>query len=357
MSVRRLLPIVAFLLPLLAGASDVPGASATGTRHDVVFTQYFALSRSSEMIRRLLSPQNAGRVTLEARLPGHAVRQQSVDLSQEKFVVHVPAQAPAHGYALLVFVPPWDDARVPAAWIPALDRHGMIFVSPAHAGNDADVLDRREPLALLAAYNLSQRYPIDPQRVYVGGFSGGARVALRLALGYPDLFLGALLIAGSDPIGTAQLPLPPASLFRRFQQGTRLVYLTGQRDDLHQAMDNRSRDSMQHWCVVGMTSINAPRSGHEPPGPATWSRALSALEQPLPAASKQLEACRARIDASLRDQLRKAQERLQNGNQGAACKLLQDIDTRYGGLAAPRSVELMKQASGDDLHSGTCPSH
>ena len=83
MSVRRLLPIVAFLLPLLAGASDVRGASATGTRHDVVFTQYYALSRSSEMILRLLSPQNAGRVTLEGSLPGHAVRQQSVDLSQE----------------------------------------------------------------------------------------------------------------------------------------------------------------------------------------------------------------------------------------------------------------------------------
>lgn len=357
MIARRLLPIVAFLLPLLAGASDMPAASATGTRHDVVFTQYFALSRSTEMIRRLLSPLNAYRVTLEATLPGHAMRQQSVDLSQEKFVVHVPAQAPAQGYALLVFVPPWDDARMPAAWIPALDRHGTIFVSPAHAGNDADVLDRREPLALLAAYNLSQRYRIDPRRVYVGGFSGGARVALRLALGYPDLFRGALLIAGSDPVGTAQLPLPPASLFRQFQQATRLVYLTGQRDDLHQAMDSRSRESMRHWCVAGVASIDAPRSGHELPSPSTWSQALSALEQPVSPASKQLAACRDRVDASLRDPLRKAQARLENGDHSAACKLLRDIDTRYGGLAAPRSVELMKQASGDDLHSGTCPSH
>ncbi len=309
------------------------------------------------MIRRLLSPLNGQRVSVEAALPGHAMRQQSVDLSQEQFVVHVPAQAPAHGYALLVFVPPWDDARVPAGWIPALDRDGTIFVSPAHAGNDADVLDRREPLALLAAHNISQRYRIDPRRIYVAGFSGGARVALRLALGYPDLFRGALLIAGSDPIGTAQLPLPPASLFRQFRQATRLVYLTGQRDDLHQAMDSRSRDSMQQWCVAGVTRIDAPRSEHELPSPSAWSRALAALDQPVSAATPRLAACRARVDASLREQLRKAQARLENGSPGAACKLLQDIDARYGGLAAPRSVELMKQASGDDLHSGTCPSH
>lgn len=357
MIARRLLPTVALLLPMLAGAGDLPGPPAAGTRHDAVFTQYSPLSDGREMIRRLLSPLNARRVTTEAGMPGHAMRRQSVDLGREKFVVHVPAQAPARGYALLVFVPPWDHARLPASWISALDRHGTIFVSPAHAGNDADVLDRREPLALLAAYNITQGYPIDPQRVYVGGFSGGSRVALRLALAYPDLFRGALLIAGSDPIGTAQLPLPPAPLFRQFQQTTRLVYLTGQHDELNQAMDSRSRDSMQHWCVARAASIDALRSGHELPGPSTWSRALSALEQPAPSDPQRPAACRARVDASLHKQLRKAQALLEKGNRGGACKLLQDVDTRYGGLAAPRSVELMKQASGDDLHSGTCPNH
>jgi pimeloyl-ACP methyl ester carboxylesterase len=356
MIVRRLLPTVALLLPLLAGARDLPGPPASGTRHDAVFTRYSPLSDGKEMIRRLLSPLNARRVSAEAGTPGHALRRQSVDLGQEKFVVHVPAHAPAHGYALLVFVPPWDDARLPTSWISALDRHGTIFVSPTHAGNDADVLDRREPLALLAAYNIAQSYPVDPQHVYVGGFSGGSRVALRLALAYPDLFRGALLIAGSDPIGTAQLPLPPKPLFRQFQQ-TRLVYLTGQHDELSQAMDSRSRDSMQHWCVARATSIDALRSGHELPGPSTWSHALSALEQPAPSDPQRLAACRARVDASLQEQLRKAQALLEKGPRGAACKLLQDIDTRYGGLAAPRSVELMQQAAGDDLHSGTCPNH
>ena len=67
------------------------------------------------------------------------------------------------------------------------------------------------------------RYPIDPKRVYVGGLSGGSRAAEMTALAYPDVFRGALLNAGSDPIGgEAGIYLPPAELFRRFQE-TKLV--------------------------------------------------------------------------------------------------------------------------------------
>ena len=57
------------------------------------------------------------------------------------------------------------------------------------------------PLALLAYENIRRSHTLDANRVYVGGMSGGSRVALRVALAYPDVFRGALLNAGSDPIG------------------------------------------------------------------------------------------------------------------------------------------------------------
>ena len=44
-------------------------------------------------------------------------------------------------------------------------------------------MGRREPLALLAALNILADYPIDPEQVYIGGFSGGSRIARRLASG------------------------------------------------------------------------------------------------------------------------------------------------------------------------------
>jgi hypothetical protein len=296
-----------------------------------------------ELARRLLSPLNVMRVNQESARPGHGALEQSIDLANEKFAVYVPADAPPHGYALLVFVPPWQEAAVPPRWTSALDRHGMIFVSAANSGNAADVLDRREPLALLAAYNIMRRYPVDPEKIYVGGFSGGSRVAIRLALGYPDLFHGALLDAGSDPIGSAQIPLPPVELFRRFQDSTRLVYATGQHDDDNLDKDVHSRDSMQAWCVFHLNTVAMPWAGHDLADPAALNRALEALLEPVKPDSDKLAACRARIDSEVAAQLKHVEGLLAAGEHDAAQALLEKIDAHYGGLAAPRSVELARK--------------
>jgi hypothetical protein len=340
--IERCLPIVvALVMPLLAVAADMPVGS-TGLRKDVVFTDYAPLSRSMELARRLLSPLNAMRVNQELARTGQVAREQSIDLAREKFAVYVPAHAPLHGYALLVFVPPWQEATVPPRWTSALDRHGMIFVSAANSGNTADVLDRREPLALLAAYNITRRYPIDPDRIYIGGFSGGSRVAMRIALGYPDLFHAALLDAGSDPIGNAQIPLPPADLFRQFQDSTRLVYATGQHDDDHLDKDVHSRDSMQAWCVFRLDTVAMPWVGHDLADPASLNRALDALLEPAKSDPDKLAACRSRIEQELTAQLKLVEDLLANGKRDEASTLLDKIDAHYGGLAAPRSTELAK---------------
>ena len=53
------------------------------------------------------------------------------------------AEQPPGGSGLLVFVPPWQEARVPPGWAGALDRNGTIFVSAAHSGNEENVMARR----------------------------------------------------------------------------------------------------------------------------------------------------------------------------------------------------------------------
>jgi hypothetical protein len=198
------------LAMLLASAVGWAGSIDGKILRNVTFSTYGTYSSDAELTRRLLTPATAARLQREAASSGLSLAAQPLNLAAEKFIVYVPAQPPPRGYALLVFVPPWQQAGLPEGWIPVLDHYGAIYVSAARSGNDENTMGRREPLALLAAQNIMAQYPVDPERVYIAGFSGGSHIALRLALGYPDLFHGAILNAGSDAIGdlTAQPPVP-----------------------------------------------------------------------------------------------------------------------------------------------------
>ena len=333
----RVVALGAVIAPALPATAATP---ATGRQPEVVFADYSPLSSSTELVRRLLSPLAAAQVQGMLARSSERLIEQSIDLATERFVLYVPPVAPPAGYALLVFVPPWQDARLPAGWEPVLERDGVIYVSAARSGNAENVMGRREPLALLAAHNVMQRYPVDRERVYVGGFSGGSRIALRIALGFPDVFRGVLLDAGSDPLGSGVPPLPPAEQFQRFQESTRLVYVTGQQDSERLTMDAQSLQSMRHWCVFDVDSETTPGAGHEVATPAALSEALQVLRTHTRPDPGRVAKCRGDIAREVTAQLDKAQSLIAAGKRSDAQKLLIAIDRRFGGLAAPRSTEL-----------------
>jgi predicted esterase len=297
------------------------------------------------MVRRLLTPLGGAEIQKALSRSGQGLIEQSLNLADERFVVYVPAHAGPHGHALLVFVPPWDEAAVPKGWATVLEREDVIFVSAARSGNEANNLGRREPLALIAALNLVQRYPVDPERIYIGGFSGGSRIALRLALAYPDIFRGALLNAGSDPIGTDAAAPPPPDLFQRFQDSTQLVYLTGAADRLHLDMDAVSEQSLRKWCVSNIDAMITPGAGHEPAAPAALSRALEVLLNHAPRPDGKAAACKASLQNELNEQLAKAQSLVSAGHNDEAQKLLLKIDEHFGALAAPHTAELAQKCN------------
>jgi len=322
-------------LPIVASAQESSG-SVTGLQKNVIFSEYFPLSVSLEVARRTLSPlANVEIAKISARL-----RPQAIDLAQESFSIYVPAQRPAKGYALLVFIPPWQDSHLPPGWGAVLDGLGMIFVSAAKSGNVENVIDRRIPLALLGAHNIMQRYPIDLDRVYIGGFSGGSRVAMRTALAYPDLFRGALLNAGSDPVGGVEALLPADDLFAQFQSSTRLVYVTGSDDSWNIQHDMVSRDSMTAWCVFGTRVESMLKVGHEAATSYALRRALSSLDQRAPIDAEKLSACRARIAKEMAADLRRVSDLLERDKTHEAWQSLTKLDIRYGSLAAAETVQL-----------------
>ena len=341
---------------LLAGAKRIAlgfaglGAAAAcaaddGLMKDVTFDDYSAAARSAELARRLFTPLTYLRIAPHL---GEA-RAQPLDLANERFVVYVPEGAPPpRGYGLLVFIPPWPEASLPKDWPPVLDRHGVIFVSAANSGNDAGLLDRRIPLALLGYENIRRRYPLDADRLYVGGLSGGSRVALRVALAYPDLFRGALLNAGSDPIGDNGVPLPPAELFRRFQASTRIVYLTGERDEINVHNDLVSEKSLRAWCAFDLHALTMPRRAHETANAAALERALKELEKPRSTDAEKLATCRADVDRKLAADVAEASSALARGERKRAVAKVNAIDQRYGGLAAKAVADLESRIGAQD---------
>ena len=322
----------------LATAQESP--AAPGMHEDVAFSSYPPLARNSELLSRVFTPLTLAGIKREFASSGKSLSETSVDLAGEKFLVYVPTTKPPQGYRLMVFVPPWQKAQLPQGWGPVLDQFGMIFVTPAKSGNEEDIISRREPLAVIAAQNVMAQFPVDPAQVYVGGMSGGARMALRLALAYPDLFHGALLNSGSDVIGTITEPLPSMPLFRQFQTGTRLLYVTGDHDAANVEAEMRSKRAMQDWCVSDVASMRMPFTGHDVAPPAILSRALQVLLEPKRPDPDRMAACRAAIETEIAGELTKADALIASGNRADAQKAVKNIDARYGGLAAPRSVEL-----------------
>jgi pimeloyl-ACP methyl ester carboxylesterase len=328
---------------LVAQPAVASGDDLTGLKKDVTFTGYTPLSGNAEIIRRMLSPLAAAQIPDALARGGERLSDQPVNLPDERFILYVPSHEPFEGYGLLVFVPPWNEAIIPSDWVPVLDRLGLVFVSAARSGNDASVFGRRYPLALLAEFNVARAYRINLQRTYIAGFSGGSRVALRLALAYPDVFRGAILNASSDPIGDSKAPLPPKDLFFRFQESMHLVYVTGGRDTQPTINDRASMRSLRNWCVSNIDSYVEPFMAHDAMSGTALTRALEFLSAPAPLNQEKLSKCRAAIQKEVDAQLEETDLLISAGKRDDARGKLLDLDERFGGLAAPRSVELFQR--------------
>lgn len=312
-----------------------PAWAQAGLDRAATFTEYAPQAQSRELLRRTLTPMANAQIDATLAHLGKGLSARSVDLADERFMIYVPAgPPPAKGYGLLVFVPPWDDARLPDGWSSALDEHHVILVSALRSGNGQSIVDRREPLALLAEANIVRRYPIDATRIYVGGFSGGSRIAMRLALAYPDIFGGAFLNSGSDPIGTAAIPLPPADLLHRFQENTRLYYATGADDLMNLGQDGASVRAMRDVCVFNIEKRTVPDMAHEPASGRVLSDGLSYLDSRESGDASALASCRDALAKDLQENVQHIRSDVAAGNRDDARKELVDLNNRYGGLAA-----------------------
>lgn len=200
------------------------------------------------------------------------------DLAGETFEAHVPpAYDPASPWGLVVFI---NSGKGGNAWYYAevMASRRLIWIASADSPNERH-FPIRLALALDAAWNMQQRFRIDPRRVYLCGLSGGGRCASELAPVYPDVFNGALYFCGCNPPNwpsdrAAGLPL------RRLAGASRFALMTGSGDPNR----NQTRSLADAYPSLGLTRsayFEEPGLGHAMPTPAWFTRGIDFLDAPL----------------------------------------------------------------------------
>lgn len=326
-----------WLLGLIAAGTIAAAPGDSAKFKAVTFAERTPLASNGELIARLFSPFAAA--DLAKKNSAATLGAQPIDPRQEKFGLYVPTQKPAKGYGLLVWVSPLDEAGMPPGWHATLEDRGVIFVTAARSGNQTSPLGRRIPLALTAAANVARNHAVDPDRLWIAGFSGGARIAERMALAYPDVFAGAILDGSSDDIGSEDVTLPPRDRFERLLDRTAIVLSAGSDDAFNAASAKRIASTLRRHCLERVSVEVRRREAHVMMDSRSLAKAIDFLDRNRDAPSAGNRQCRAELYSRIDAELARAEAMAQRGDRGARAAI-RAIDRRYGGLAAPRSLEL-----------------
>jgi pimeloyl-ACP methyl ester carboxylesterase len=121
------------------------------------------------------------------------------DSKKQTYELYVPQQYDSKtAWPVVLFVSPGDRGAGFQQWQQTLQKRGIIFASPHQAGNNCP-MPRRVRIVMDVLDDLRRNYNIDPDRVYIGGFSGGGRVACAIAFALPEYFGGVIPVcAGGD---------------------------------------------------------------------------------------------------------------------------------------------------------------
>jgi predicted esterase len=209
--------------------------------------------------------------TLMALFPAEEAQALAATLDPDKplhYRVRIPQNSSSSG--VLVFVQPIDSGELPETWTAELDRRNLIWVAAEDFGNEHPRAQR--VLAALAGLKLIETTEdINLQRAYVGGMSGGGRIASQIITRFPRHFSGALYIVGADFWTQAEVPLQPRIAANRY------VFVTGSRDFNHRDM-RRVFKKYQAAGVHQILLMDLPGFGHEYPNAEQLGQAIDFLD-------------------------------------------------------------------------------
>jgi len=220
--------------------------------------------------------------------------QGNYDLASETFEVFVPESYDAEKPAgLLVWISPVSSGGLGRPEnLKSLEAGNLIWIGANNSGNDRWHW-YRTGLALDAASNMQELYSIDPERIYIAGYSGGGRVASALALLYPDVFRGGAYFFGSNYFRNVPVPDKPGAVWRAgfpppakdelesLKTEHSFVLLTGEHD-FNRAETKANAGMYVQDQFQNVTYIEIPGADHGFGVEGEWlERVIEALDRPL----------------------------------------------------------------------------
>lgn len=200
--------------------------------------------------------------------PGYASAKQSFDLYLP------PRPDAAKEVPAIVFVSAGNDAAGWKAFEPTCTKLGIAYVAVRGAGNNVPP-PQRVRIVLDCLDELRRNVPVDPDRTYIAGFSGGGRMACAIGFALPEYFGGILPLCASG-----ELREEP---WLRHRAADRLsaALVTGPGDF------NRGEVALWRgpfWRDLGIrTKVwEQPGLGHALPSAATLGQAVAWLEEDRP---------------------------------------------------------------------------
>ena len=130
--------------------------------------------------------------------------------------------------------------------------------------------------AVFAPALIGERYAVDESRVFLAGFSGGARVSGLLAAQYPSLFRGAIYIGGGEAWDEET---PVANLER--MRTNRFVFLIGS-EDANRAVVREVQSEYEAAGILDNRAIVVRRTGHVLPEARDMHKALAFIDASRP---------------------------------------------------------------------------
>jgi predicted esterase len=217
------------------------------------------------------SPTIARTTTLTALFPPDRAKSLATTLSPDKplrYRVRIPPGGNPNG--VLVFVKSGESGEIPRDWAAQLDAQNLIWIAADDFGNEHP-RSQRILVAIAALKFMESTETIDAKRLYIGGISGGGRIASQIMTQFPQYFRGALFIVGADLWTAAEKPLLPQMIANRY------VFVTGSAD-FNQLSMQRMYTNYRQAGIRDAMLMDLPHFGHQFPNAEQLGRAIDFLD-------------------------------------------------------------------------------